>query len=71
MDATEPSVCRKAAARCRKLALSSSTPREWIHLAVEWEWLAEAGEGSSLHRLEGVIAESVLNPTLRIVPKPC
>ena len=29
-DATEPGVCRKAAARCRKLALSSSTPRDGL-----------------------------------------
>jgi hypothetical protein len=53
MDATEPRVCRKAAARCRKLALSSSTPGErleWLHLAAEWEWLGEAAEVSSLDR---------------------
>ena len=56
MDATEPSVCREAAARCRKLALSSSTPGErleWLHLAAEWEWLGEAAEVSSLHLPEG------------------
>jgi hypothetical protein len=58
MDATEPSVCRKAAARCRKRALSSSAPREWLHLAVEWEWLAEAAEASSLHRVEGAAGAS-------------
>jgi hypothetical protein len=61
MDATEPSVCRKAAARCRKLALSSSTPGErlaWLHLAAEWEWLGEAAEVSSVHLLEGAARAS-------------
>lgn len=46
MDPTEPSVCREAAARCRKAALSSTDPKEWILMAEQWDWLADTADGS-------------------------
>ena len=48
MDPTKPSFYRKAAARCRKAALSSSDPKEWIAMAEQWEWLADTADGSWL-----------------------
>jgi hypothetical protein len=44
----EPNVYREAAARCRKAALSSSDPKEWIAMAEQWEWLADTANGSWL-----------------------
>jgi hypothetical protein len=38
------SFCRKAAAKCRKRALSATSPEEWIFMAEKWEWLADISE---------------------------
>jgi len=46
MDPAEPIDCREAAARCRKTAMSSTSPKEWILMAEKWEWLANTSEGS-------------------------
>ena len=48
MDATNPSVYREAAARCRKTARSSGDAKEWIAMAEQWEWLADTADGSWL-----------------------
>jgi hypothetical protein len=40
MDPDRVGVCREAARRCRKKALSAGDPREWIRLAEQWEGLA-------------------------------
>jgi hypothetical protein len=45
MDPAEPRVCREAAARCRKAALSSTNQKEWIDMAEQWEWLADTADG--------------------------
>jgi hypothetical protein len=39
---------REAAAKCRKGALSSANPKQWIDLAEQWEWLADTAGWSSL-----------------------
>jgi hypothetical protein len=36
---------REAAARCRKASVSSTTPKEWIAMAEQWEWLADTANG--------------------------
>jgi hypothetical protein len=53
MDATGPSVYYESAARCRKTALSSSDPKEWIVMAGQWEWLADTANGSWLSPSKG------------------
>jgi hypothetical protein len=42
MDRTRVKSYRSAAARCRKAASLSISPKEWIALAEQWEFLAEA-----------------------------
>ena len=44
----EPSVYRQAAARCRKIARTSSHPKDWIFMAERWVWLADVANGSWL-----------------------
>jgi hypothetical protein len=49
MDPAEEAVVfREAAARCRKAALSSTNPKEWIFMAEQWEWLAETSDLSTI-----------------------
>ena len=44
MDPTVASVCRKAAARCRKLAASGVNPKEWSAMAEQWDLLADTAD---------------------------
>ena len=47
MGSVKLSFCRKAAAKCRKRALSATSPEEWIFMAEKWEWLADITEEPS------------------------
>jgi len=70
MDATGPSVYREAAARCRKAALSSSDPKEWIAMAEQWEWLADTANGSWLLPSKGHHDSGQLLDLKRLPPLP-
>ena len=48
MDRTRAKGYRSAAARCRKAASSSISPKEWIALAEQWELLADTEEATRL-----------------------
>jgi hypothetical protein len=39
---------REAAESCRKAGRSSTSPKEWIVMAEQWEWLADTADGSWL-----------------------
>jgi hypothetical protein len=66
MDPSQPSACLEAAARCRKIALSAATPKEWIVMAEQWEWLAETSDGT--HLLARELAR--LEPGVSTRPQP-
>jgi hypothetical protein len=44
MDRTRVNSYRSSAARCRKAALSSTNPKDWIAMAEQWESLADNEE---------------------------
>jgi hypothetical protein len=63
MDPTQKAVAyRKAAARCRKTAASSSSPKEWIAMAEQWELLANTEDGCRLLPSENSYDRSERSP---------
>jgi hypothetical protein len=48
MSPAEPSAYREVPAKCRKAALSSADPEQWVLLAELREWLANTPDGTCL-----------------------
>ena len=44
---------REAAESCRKAGRSSTSEKEWIVMAEQWEWLADTADGSWLLSSKG------------------